>query len=132
MGGQLGQRPSPWHTPRLSQIRLLFSPLDPFSELLDGELFPNFGVGLDADLEAIVSDSTSNPIEIERSLVRLVVFFVVHVVFIAHLHPFLGFSLTNAISSVTLNKGSLYHDYCRSPHQKCPLVQSLLLVVHRC
>lgn len=131
MGGQLGQRPSPWHTPRLSQLRLLFSPLDPFSELLDGELFPNFGVGLDADLEAIVSDSTSNPIEIERSLVRLVVFFVVHVV-ITHLHPFLGFSLTNLISIAMLNKGSLYHDYCRSLHQKCPLVQSLLLVVHRC
>jgi hypothetical protein len=98
MGGQLGQRPSPWHTPRLSQLRLLFSPLDPFSELLDGELFPNFGVGLDADLEAIVSDSTSNPIEIERSLVRLVVFFVVHVIVIAHSFSLLGFSLTSLTS----------------------------------
>jgi hypothetical protein len=94
MLGQSSQRPSPWHTPRLSQLRLFFTPLDPFSKLLDGELFPYFGVGLDADLEAIISDSTSNPIEMERSLVRFVVFFVVHVV-ITHLHPFLGFTLTN-------------------------------------
>ena len=125
MGGQSSQRPSPWHIPRLSQLRLIFTPPDPFSELLDGELFPYFCIRLDADLEAIVSDSASNPIEIERTLVRLMVFFVVHVV-IAHLCPFLGLTLTNLISIVMLNKGSLDYGYCRFQNPICPLAQSLL------
>jgi hypothetical protein len=43
---------------------LSFTPLDPLSEVLDCKLLPDFGVGVDVDLECVIVDDDPNPIKV--------------------------------------------------------------------
>jgi len=77
---------------------LFFTPSDPLSQVLDSKLLPDFGGVMDGDFESVVGDNNTHTIEVERATVVVFVFLVVQVIFIAHHHPFLGFTLSNLIT----------------------------------